>query len=222
MEKMRLVASTKDRKTRFRILDIPAKERVLFLMDDDSGGKGIELPYSDVQGIISAMDESILKDRFDKHILTGEDGSENSLIDFIAIRKNAPRTMSERMAAAVRTLSPGDSLVIDMVDGARIRIEASSIIRSGPVDGADIYGFMTPDGVKAFRGEDVVDITIEGPGSAKDRAFERSHRCLLSADSRLGTTYIMQPTDSSTGSYDRFRYPHIIQPGTSLVRWILY
>lgn len=51
-------------------------------------------------------------------------------------------------------------LLIMMKDGRSFAIPSSSIIRSGPVDGEDSYGFLTTDGIKVFRGDEVDFVTV--------------------------------------------------------------
>lgn len=157
----RLIASGSDSNIRFKIMWDPEKEVVRITAGDMPHLHVIEMPYSDAELIIDTMEAVFLEDwRSSGRPAGTEDSRRSRLIQVLGKDGPVLNRMVPVFEENVQSMGEDGCLVIMMKDGRSVAIPSSSIIRSGPVDGEDSYGFLTTDGIKVFRGDEVDFVTV--------------------------------------------------------------
>lgn len=157
----RRIASGSDNQISFTIFWDPEKEVVRVRVGDMPHMHLIELPYSDVELIIDTMDDVFLEDWRSSGRPADTDDSRRSRLTFV-LGKDGPvlTRIAPEFEDNIRMMGEDSCILIFMKDGTSVAIPSSSILRSGPVDGEDSYGFLTTDGIKVFRGDAVDHVMI--------------------------------------------------------------
>lgn len=121
----------------------------------------MEMPCSDMELIIDTMDDVFLEDWRSSGRPAGTEDSRRSRLSQVFWKEGC---RVDRMAPVfeenVQSMGENGCQVIMMKDGRSVAIPSSSILRSGPVDGEDGYGFLTTDWIKVFRGDEVDFVTV--------------------------------------------------------------